>query len=98
MSQENMESDCEIDLLDSDDETMEQKESRLVKTCASMILSSDYSFRHCEYESMKNMMEWLSQDIVLPPPDVVEVYFEDFYTEENSSLNNSWLLFLIGYL
>ena len=86
MSQENMESDCEGDLLDSDDETMEQKGSRLVKTCASMILSSDYSFRHCEYDSMKNIMEWLSQDIVLPPPDIVELYFEDLYTEEKLKL------------
>ncbi|XP_058735729.1 zinc finger BED domain-containing protein RICESLEEPER 2-like [Vicia villosa] len=88
MSQENMESDGELDQRESVGEVVDGNpmEPRLMQLCATVVLANDFPFHHFELEALKNLYEFLNPNIVMPSANVVEAYVSELYMKEKLKL------------
>ncbi|KAK2384725.1 hypothetical protein QL285_072040 [Trifolium repens] len=71
--------------IESDDE-VDQFDSQFVPICATAILQDDFPFDYFERETTRNFLQQLNPHVVLPPPNVIEAYVSDLYTEEKLKL------------
>ncbi|KAK2438690.1 zinc finger BED domain-containing protein RICESLEEPER [Trifolium repens] len=71
--------------IESDDE-VDQFDSQFLPICASAILQDDFPFDYFERETRRNFLQQLNPNVVLPPPNVIEAYVSDLYTEEKLKL------------
>ncbi|XP_058735727.1 zinc finger BED domain-containing protein RICESLEEPER 2-like [Vicia villosa] len=76
MSLDQMESDGDVD----------HTESPFVPICASMILANDLPFEYFESYAMRNYIQCLNPNAVMPLINVIEAHVSDLYTKEKLKL------------